>query len=56
MASLKSNGSTTSGPQEPSSDAKDDDRSELCPGFKDVDAFVKVSDRPTVDAEFLISS
>uniref|UniRef100_A0A3Q3WIJ6 Exosome complex component 10 n=1 Tax=Mola mola TaxID=94237 RepID=A0A3Q3WIJ6_MOLML len=41
MASLKSNGSTTSGPQEPSSDAKDDDRSELCPGFKDVDAFVK---------------
>lgn len=51
MASAKSNDSTNSGLQ----DTNDDDKNELCPGFKDVDAFVKVSERTKLDAEFLSS-
>lgn len=41
MASLKTNDSANSGPQDTNSDANDEDKNELCPGFKDVDAFVK---------------
>lgn len=41
MASSKSNSSTNSGLQGNSSDTNDEDKAELCPGFKDVDAFVK---------------
>lgn len=55
MASAKSNDSTNSGLQDTNSDTNDDDKNELCPGFKDVDAFVKVSERTKLDAEFLSS-
>ncbi|XP_040007563.1 exosome component 10 [Xiphias gladius] len=41
MDSSKSNDSTNSGPQDGNSDTKDEEKTELCPGFKDVDAFVK---------------
>lgn len=37
--------SSTSVNQDANSGNNDDDTSELCPGFKDVDAFVKVSER-----------
>lgn len=39
MDSSKSNTSTNSGPQDTNSD--DEEKSDLCPGFKDADAFVK---------------
>ncbi|XP_042348525.1 exosome component 10 [Plectropomus leopardus] len=41
MDSSKSNVSTNIGPQDTSSDANDEEKSDLCPGFKDADAFVK---------------
>ncbi|KAM4562795.1 exosome complex component 10 [Odontesthes bonariensis] len=37
----KSKDSTTSGLQDSDSDVNDEDKNELCPGFKDADAFVK---------------
>lgn len=43
MASLNNSKSTNSGLQEGNSEPNDEERNELCPGFKDVDAFVKVS-------------
>lgn len=55
MASSKSNDSTNSGLQGTNSDANDEEKAELCPGFKDVDAFVKVSERAKLDAECLSS-
>lgn len=45
MASSKTNDSSNSGVQDTTSDTNDEEKSELCPGFKDVDAFVKVSER-----------
>uniref|UniRef100_A0A4W6CD38 Exosome complex component 10 n=1 Tax=Lates calcarifer TaxID=8187 RepID=A0A4W6CD38_LATCA len=41
MNSSKTNNSTNSGTQDSNSDANDEEKPELCPGFKDVDAFVK---------------
>uniref|UniRef100_A0A8C4IIW7 Exosome component 10 n=1 Tax=Dicentrarchus labrax TaxID=13489 RepID=A0A8C4IIW7_DICLA len=41
MASSKSNQSSNSRLQDMNSDTNDDENGELCPGFKDVDAFVK---------------
>ncbi|XP_040921426.1 exosome component 10 [Toxotes jaculatrix] len=41
MDSSKSNDSTNSGLQDSNPDASDEDKTELCPGFKDADAFVK---------------
>uniref|UniRef100_A0A3B4TS64 Exosome complex component 10 n=1 Tax=Seriola dumerili TaxID=41447 RepID=A0A3B4TS64_SERDU len=41
MATSKSNDSTNSGTQNSTSDTNDEEKAELCPGFKDVDAFVK---------------
>ncbi|XP_034552042.1 exosome component 10 [Notolabrus celidotus] len=41
MASVKRNDSTNSGPKEDNSDTNDEENSELCAGFKDVDTFVK---------------
>lgn len=55
MASSKSNDSTNSGLQDTNSDTNDEERDDLCPGFKDVDAFVKVSERTELDAEVLSS-
>lgn len=44
MASLKSKEAKKSGSKDKtSSEPKEDDEPELCPGFKDVDSFVKVS-------------
>lgn len=44
MASSKSKESKKSGSKDKmSSEPKEDDETELCPGFKDVDSFVKVS-------------
>uniref|UniRef100_A0A671VEX8 Exosome complex component 10 n=1 Tax=Sparus aurata TaxID=8175 RepID=A0A671VEX8_SPAAU len=40
-SSSKSNDSTNSGLKDNNSDPNDEDKPELCPGFKDVDAFVK---------------
>lgn len=40
MASSKSKGARKSDSQE----TTEEDKTELCPGFKDVDAFVKVSE------------
>lgn len=56
MASSKSNDSTNSGLQDASSDTNDDDKDELCPGFKDVEAFVKVSERATPGAQFCVQA
>ena len=50
MDSSKS--SSTSGPQDTNSDANDEEKSDLCPGFKDVDAFVKVSEAGRRVSEF----
>lgn len=44
MASSKSNISTNTGLRDTTSDTNDEEKDELCPGFKDVDAFVKVSE------------
>ncbi|CAJ1085435.1 exosome component 10 [Xyrichtys novacula] len=41
MASVKKSDSTSSGPKEADSDTNDEEKPELCPGFKDVDTFVK---------------
>lgn len=46
-SSSKSNDSTNSGLKDNNSDPNDEDKPELCPGFKDVDAFVKVSELTT---------
>lgn len=43
-SSSKSSDSTNSGLKDNSSDPSDEDKPELCPGFRDVDAFVKVSE------------
>lgn len=43
MKSSKSNHSTDSGLVEGNSETTDEGKNELCPGFKDADAFVKVS-------------
>lgn len=45
MDSSKSKDSTNSGLQETNSDINDEEKNDLCPGFKDADAFVKVSER-----------
>ncbi len=55
MASLKSNDSANSGIQDTNSDTNDEDKNELCPGFKDVDAFVKVSELSKAEREFSTS-
>lgn len=44
MASSKSSDPAHSGPQDTNSESNDEDKPELCPGFKDADAFVKVSE------------
>ncbi|XP_068997255.1 exosome complex component 10 [Embiotoca jacksoni] len=41
MKSAKRSDSTNSGRQDSSSETNDEEQNELCPGFKDVDAFVK---------------
>ncbi|XP_061592397.1 exosome component 10 [Cololabis saira] len=41
MSSSKSNNSAKSAVADGNSDANDEDKNELCPGFKDADAFVK---------------
>lgn len=43
MDSSKSKDSSNSGRQDSNPDTTDEDKPELCPGFKDADAFVKVS-------------
>lgn len=43
MASSKSKGARKNDSQEATPEAAEEDKTELCPGFKDVDAFVKVS-------------
>lgn len=43
MAASKSNASSKSGSKDRNSDDNEEEQAELCPGFKDVDAFVKVS-------------
>lgn len=43
MASSKSKGARKNESQETSPETTEEDKTELCPGFKDVDAFVKVS-------------
>lgn len=45
MEPSKSKDSKNSGRQENNSDSNEEEEKELCPGFKDVDAFVKVSKR-----------
>lgn len=45
MEPSKSDDSTNSGVQRNNSDSDEEEENELCPGFKDVDAFVKVSKR-----------
>uniref|UniRef100_A0AAX7VB87 Exosome complex component 10 n=1 Tax=Astatotilapia calliptera TaxID=8154 RepID=A0AAX7VB87_ASTCA len=41
MASSKKKGLKSSGPKDSNLDTNDEDKTELCPGFRDVDAFVK---------------
>uniref|UniRef100_A0A3Q2X1M2 Exosome complex component 10 n=1 Tax=Haplochromis burtoni TaxID=8153 RepID=A0A3Q2X1M2_HAPBU len=41
MASSKKKGLKSSGPKDSNLDTNDDDKTELCPGFRDVDVFVK---------------
>ncbi|XP_031582321.2 exosome component 10 [Oreochromis aureus] len=41
MASSKKKDLKSSGPKDSNSDTNDEDKDELCPGFRDVDAFVK---------------
>jgi len=53
MDSSKSNDSTNRGLQDSDSDVNEEDKNELCPGFKDADAFVKVSVHNQVVTEFL---
>ena len=48
MASSKSNESTNSGLQDSTAENNGEEQEELCPGFKDVDAFVKVGERSEV--------
>ena len=55
MASAKSGGSTNSGLQDMNSD-NNDEENELCPGFKDVDAFVKVSEATEAGRRVILSS
>lgn len=43
MASSKSKSARKNDSQETSPETTEEDTTELCPGFKDVDAFVKVS-------------
>lgn len=50
MSSSNNNKSTNSGLQDGNSDPNDEEQNELCPGFKDVDAFVKVSEVSRLDA------
>lgn len=45
VSTMDSKDSSTSVNQDANSGNNDDDTSELCPGFKDVDAFVKVSEQ-----------
>lgn len=52
MDSSKTNDSSNSGRQDSNTDANDEEKPELCPGFKDADAFVKVSELTELDAEF----
>lgn len=52
MASSKSKESKKSGSKDKmSSEPKEDDETELCPGFKDVDSFVKVSKKKQNEEE-----
>lgn len=43
MASSKSKSARKNDPQDTNLETTEEDKGELCPGFKDVDAFVKVS-------------
>lgn len=43
MASSKNKGTKKSDSQDTNQEATEEEKTELCPGFKDVDAFVKVS-------------
>lgn len=53
MASSKSKEAKKSSPKDKaSSEPKEDDETELCPGFKDVDAFVKVSKNQNEEEAF----
>lgn len=56
VSTMDSKDSSTSVNQEANSGNKDDDTSELCPGFKDVDAFIKVSEQTTQILLILICS
>lgn len=53
MAASHSGVPTNSGLQDTSSDTNDEEKGELCPGFKDVDAFVKVSELTQADVGLL---
>lgn len=54
MASSKSKEAKKSGSKDKTnSEPKEDDETELCPGFKDVDAFVKVSKKKKSKKEAL---
>lgn len=54
MDSSKSKDSSKSGREDSNTDNSDDEKAELCPGFKDADAFVKVSEITKLDAEFWV--
>lgn len=49
MKSFKSNDTNSSGLQDSNTDTNDEEKHELCPGFKDADAFVKVSEQTKLD-------
>lgn len=53
---MDSKDSSTSVSQDANNGNNDDDPSELCPGFKDVDAFIKVSVQTTQIVLILICS
>lgn len=38
---------------DPNSENNDEEKEDLCPGFKDADAFVKVSELSTLHAQFV---
>lgn len=44
MDSSNSKDSNNSGREDSNTDNNDEEKAELCPGFKDADAFVKVSE------------
>lgn len=50
MSSSSNNASTDGVLQDANSEPNDEEQVELCPGFKDVDTFVKVSDASELNA------